>query len=202
MTRWAWAVAVLVLVAGCTDDKPKSGPPARAQLRKVSGSTIEIVPTEGQLPYCLVYTVSQKGIIRQLTMTRENRSIKCEAGRPIANTSFRVPTQEGPVKVYILFSDQRVQAGSIAQQIMDKQNQDRMTAMDFRLPGQAFIERLEFTPEEGGTPVTGAVVVPGGTVEPGTAGGTGGEAAGGAGPAAGGTPGDMDGGTPPGDAGT
>lgn len=202
MTRWSWAVAVLVLVAGCTDDKNKSGPPARAQLRKVSGSTIEIVPTEGQLPYCLVYTVSQKGIIRQLTMTRENRSIKCEAGRPIANTSFRVPTQEGPVKVYILFSDQRVQAGSIAQQIMDKQGQERMTAMDFRLPGQAFLERLEFTPEEGGTPVTGAVVDPSGEVQPGTANGTGGEEAGGTDPAAGGTPGDMDGGTPPGDAGT
>jgi hypothetical protein len=202
MTRWSWAVAVLVLVAGCTDDKNKGGPPARAQLRKVSGSTIEIVPTEGQLPYCLVYTVSQKGIIRQLTMTRENRSIKCEAGRPIANASFRVPTQEGPVKVYILFSDQRVQAGSIAQQIMDKQNQERMTAMDFRLPGQAFLERLEFTPEEGGTPVTGAVVAPSGEVEPGTASGTGGEGTGGTDPAAGGTPGDMDGGTPPGDAGT
>jgi len=201
MTRWTWAVAVLVLVAGCTDDKTKSGPPARAQVRKVSGSTMEIVPTEGQLPYCLVYTVSQKGIIRQLTMTRENRSIKCEAGRPIANTSFRVPMEEGPVKVYILFSDQRVQAGSIAQQIMDKQNQDRMTAMDFRLPGQAFLERLEFIPEEGGTPVTGGVVEPNGTVDPGTAGGTGGAAAGPTEPAAGGTPGAIGSGAPPGDSG-
>jgi hypothetical protein len=201
MTRWSWAVTVLVLVAGCTDDKNKSGPPARAQVRKVSGSTIEIVPTEGQLPYCLVYTVSQKGIIRQLTMTRENRSIKCEAGKPIANTSFRVPTQEGPVKVYILFSDQRVQAGSIAQQIMDKQGQERMTAMDFRLPGQAFIERLEFTPEEGGTPVTGGVVDPSGTVEPGTASGTGTDEAGGTAPAAGGAPENTGGGVPPADTG-
>jgi hypothetical protein len=200
MTRWAWAVAVLVLVSGCTDDKSKSGLPARAQVRKVSGATIEIVPAEGQLPYCLVYTVSQKGIIRQLTMTRENRSIKCEAGKPIANTSFRVPMEEGPVKVYILFSDQRVQAGSIAQQIMDKQNQDRMTAMDFRLPGQAFLERLEFTPEEGGTPVTGGVVEPNGTVEPGAA-GTGGAEAGATEPAPGGTPGAIGSGAPPGDSG-
>ncbi len=200
MTRWPWVMAVLVLGAGCTDDKGKGGPPSRAQLRKVSGSTIEIVPTEGQLPYCLIYTVSQKGIIRQLTMTRENRSIKCEAGKPIANTSFRVPTQEGPVRVYVFFSDQRVQAGSVAQQLMEKQGQERMTAMDFRLPGQAFVEMLEFTPEEGGTPITGEVVTPGGTGEAGTAGGT--DEAGGAEEAAGGAPAGMDGGSSPGDAGT
>ncbi|HVG63223.1 MAG TPA: hypothetical protein VNA24_31960 [Hyalangium sp.] len=198
MTRWSWAVAVLVLVAGCTEDKSKSGPPARAQLRKVSGSTIEVVPAEGQLPYCLVYTVSQNGIIRQLTMSRENRSVKCEAGKPISNTSFRVPTQEGPVKVYVLFSDQRVHAGSIAQQIVDKQGQERMTAMDFRLPGQAFLERLDFTPEEGGTPIIGEVVAPNGTEEPGAGEGEADVAAEGTG----GAPGDMDGGTPPGDAGT
>jgi hypothetical protein len=191
MTRWSWAVAVLVLVAGCTEDKSKSGPPARAQLRKVSGSTIEIVPTEGQLPYCLVYTVSQKGIIRQLTMTRENRSIKCDAGKPVANASFRVPTQEGPVKVYIFFSDQRIQAGSVAQQLVDIQGRERMTAMDFRLPGQAFVEMLEFTPEEGGTPVVGEVVTPGAEDE-----------AGGTEEGAGGAPTDMDGGTPSGDGGT
>jgi hypothetical protein len=184
----------LALGLACTDGQPKSGPPARAQLRKVSGSTVEVVPTEGQLPYCLVYTVSQKGIIRQLTMTRENRSIKCEAGKPIANTSFRVPTQEGPVKIYIFFSDQRVQAGSVAQQLMEKQNQVRMTAMDFRLPGQAFVEMLEFTPEEGGTPVIGEVVAP--SSETGT------HAAGGAGKGVGGAPANMDGGTPTGDAGT
>jgi hypothetical protein len=201
MTRWPWAVAVLVLGVACTDDKSKSGPPARSQLRKVSGSAIEIVPTEGQLPYCLVYTVSQKGVIRQLTMTRENRSIKCAAGKPIANASFRVPTQEGPVKVYIFFSDQRIQAGSVAQQIMDVQNKERMTAMDFRLPGQAFVEMLEFTPEEGGTPIIGEVVTPG-EDEPGTAGATGMDKAGGAEEETGGAPAGMDGSTPMADGGT
>ncbi|KFE60991.1 hypothetical protein [Hyalangium minutum] len=167
MTRWPWAVAVLALTAGCTQDN-KQAPPTRAQLRKVSGSTMEIVPSEGQLPYCLVYTVSQKGVIRQLTMTRENRSIKCDSGRPVANASFRVPAQEGPVKVYVFFSDQRVQAGSVAQQLFELQGRPRVTAMDFRLPGQAFVEMLEFIPEEGEQPVTGGVVSPAGEVEPGT----------------------------------
>lgn len=193
MTRWPWAVAVLALGAGCTDE-PRSGPPARAQLRKVSGSTMEIVPTEGQLPYCLVYTMSQKGVIRQLTMTRENRSIKCDAGKPVAHTSFRVPVQEGPVKVYIFFSDQRIQAGSVAQQLVEMQGRERMTAMDFRLPGQAFLEVLEFTPEEGGAPITGTVVAPGGEPPPEANGAT--EAG-----EAGGVEADSDGGTPPEEAG-
>jgi hypothetical protein len=196
MTRWPWAVAVLALVAGCTQDS-KQGPSARAQIRKVSGSTMEIVPSDGQLPYCLVYTVSQKGVIRQLTMTRENRSIKCDPGRPIANASFRVPTQEGPVKVYVFFSDQRVQAGSVAQQLFELQGRPRVTATDFRLPGQAFVEMLEFTPEEGDAPVTGGVVTPAGEVE----GAPEGEA-GAVEEMTGGAPPDTDGGTPATDGGT
>jgi hypothetical protein len=201
MTRWAWAVAVLALGVGCTKEGTQ-GPPARAQIRKVSGSTMEVVPTEGQLPYCLLYTVSEKGIIRQLTMTRENRSIKCDSGRPIANTSFRVPVQEGKVKVYIIFSDQRIQAGSVAQQLYELRDRPRVTGMDFRLPGQAFVEMLEFAPEEGGAPVTGGVVEAGGDVAegaPATAEGAGGDAmeqTGGAGAAG------ADAGTPAGDAGT
>lgn len=193
MTRWPWAVAVLALGAGCTKGG-NDGPPARAEVRRVSGSTMEVVPRDGQLPYCLLFTVSQKGIIRQLTMTRENRSIKCESGRPIANTSFRVPTQEGMVKVYVIFSDQRIQAGSVAQQLYELRERPRVTGMDFRLPGQAFVEQLEFAPEEGGAPVTGGVIGAGGEVAEGADGTT----EEGAEPA----PMEADGGAPGGDAGT
>jgi hypothetical protein len=169
MKRWAWAVAVMVVAAGCTQND-KAAPPARAQIRKVSGATMEVVPNEGQFPYCLLFTVSEKGIIRQLTMTRENRSIKCDPGRPIANTSFRVPTQEGKVKVYIIFSDQRIQAGSVAQQLYELRDRPRVTGFDFRLPGQASVESLEFIPEEGGAPVTGGVIGAGGELANGEAG--------------------------------
>jgi hypothetical protein len=199
MKRWLWAVAVVALGAGC--NKGNEANHSRAQVRKVSGATMEVVPNDGQLPYCLLYTVSQKGIIRQLTMTRENRSIKCDANRPIANTSFRIPVEEGTVKVYIIFSDQRIQAGSVAQQLFELQGRDRVTGMDFRLPGQAFVEMLEFTPEEGGTPVTGGVVGAGGEVAPGGNGtaaadeGGSTEQMGGSGTAG------TDGGTPAGDAG-
>lgn len=158
MTRWMRAVAVVALGAvGCTQQQ-KPAVTARAELRMVSGSTMEIIPKEGQYPYCMLFTVSEKGIIRQLTMTRENRSIKCDAGKRIYNSSFRVPVEEGKVRAYIIFSDQRVQAGSVAQQLYDLRDKQRLTAMDFRLPGSVAVEMLEFTPQPGGEPVTGAVV--------------------------------------------
>jgi hypothetical protein len=91
-------------------------------------------------------------------MTRENRSIKCDAGKRIYNSSFRVPVEEGKVRAYIFFSDQRINAGSVAQQLYDLRDKPVVTAMDFRLPGAVTVETLEFTPKAGGDPVTGAVV--------------------------------------------
>lgn len=158
MTRWISAVAVVALGAvGCQQEQ-KPASPARAELKAVSGSTVEIIPKEGQHPYCMLFTVSEKGIIRQLTMTRENRSIKCDAGKRIYNSSFRVPVEEGKIRAYIFFSDQRIQAGSVAQQLYDLRDKQRVTAMDFRLPGSVAVEMLEFSPKAGGEPVTGAVV--------------------------------------------
>ena len=158
MTRWMRAVAVVALGAvGCTQEQ-KPAVARRAELKMVSGSTMEVIPSPGQYPYCMLFTVSEKGIIRQLTMTRENRSIKCDAGKRIYNSSFRVPVEEGKVKAYIFFSDQRIQAGSVAQQLYDLRDKPRLSAMDFRLPGSVSVEMLEFTPQPGGEPVTGAVV--------------------------------------------
>ncbi len=158
MTRWTGAVAVVALMsAGCKQEQP-STVATRAELKTMGGSTVEFIPKEGQHPYCLLYTVSEKGVIRQLTMTRENRSIKCDAGKPIYNSSFRVPVEEGKVRAYIFFSDQRINAGSVAQQLFDLRDKPKLTAMDFRLPGSVSVETLEFMPQAGGEPVTGAVV--------------------------------------------
>ncbi|HYO58242.1 hypothetical protein [Archangium sp.] len=158
MSRWMSAVAVVALGAvGCQQEQ-KPAVPTRAELKTLSGSTVEIIPKEGQHPYCMLFTVSEKGVIRQLTMTRENRSIKCDAGKRIYNSSFRIPVEEGKVRAYIFFSDQRIQAGSVAQQLYDLRDKTRLTAMDFRLPGAVAVETLEFTPQPGGEPVPGAVV--------------------------------------------
>lgn len=171
MKRWSVVLAAVALCAGCSgknDDRP-----ARAQLRKTGAATVEVVPSEGQLPYCMLYTVSEKGVIRQLTLTRENRSIKCDPNRPVANTSFRIPAQEGKVRMYIFFSDERIPAGPVAQQLYDLRGQDRINAMDLRLPGRVFVETLEFSPEEAAPPVTGGVVGAGGELVDGGSNGNG-----------------------------
>ncbi|TSC32129.1 hypothetical protein [Corallococcus sp. Z5C101001] len=163
MTRWTGLLTVLALGAACTDTKPPERV-ARAQVKRTGPATMEVVPSAGQLPYCMLFTMSEKGVIRQLTLTRENRSIRCDANRPVANTSFRVPVQEGKVRLYVFFSDDRVPAGSVAQQLYDLRDRERVTAMDLRLPGRVFVETLEFVPEAGEPEQTGGVVGAGGVV--------------------------------------
>ena len=110
------SLLLALVVVGCP------APPEvkhKAELRNVSGSTIQVVPAEGQLPYCLVFTISEGKVVRQLTMNRDNKSVKCEAGQPIGNVSFRVPKEEGKVRVLVFFSDRRLNAGSLAQQIYE-----------------------------------------------------------------------------------
>jgi hypothetical protein len=174
MKRWSVVLAVSTVLALCGScDGKKTDRPARAQLRKTGAALVEVIPSEGQLPYCMLYTVSEKGIIRQLTLTRENRSIRCDPNRPVANTSFRIPVQEGKVRMYIFFSDDRIPAGPVAQQLYDLRGQERINAMDLRLPGRVFVETLEFSPEESAPPVTGAVVGSHGEVDAGTSNGNG-----------------------------
>jgi hypothetical protein len=163
-TRVAVLLAVMAVgVAACNEAKPPEKT-VRAKVKRTGPATMEVIPTEGQLPYCMLFTMSEKGVIRQLTLTRENRSIRCEAGRPVANNSFRVPVQEGKVRVYVFFSDDRVPAGSVAQQLYDLRDRERVTAMDLRLPGRVFVEMLDFTPETGEPETVGGVVGAGGVV--------------------------------------
>ena len=149
MTRWTGLLTVMALSAAfvsCDDAKPPAKR-ARALVKRTGPATMEVIPTEGQLPYCMLFTMSEKGVIRQLTLTKENRAIRCDANQPVANTHFRVPVQEGKVRVYVFFSDERVAANAVARQLYDLRDHERITAMDLRLPGRIFMETLEFTPE-------------------------------------------------------
>ncbi|NOK16941.1 hypothetical protein [Corallococcus carmarthensis] len=152
MTRWTGLLLVMTLGAGiasCDDAKPPPAKVTRAMVKRTGPATMEIIPGEGQLPYCMLFTTSEKGVIRQLTLTREKRSIRCNANRPVANTSFRVPVQEGKVRVYVFFSDEPVPTNWVAQQLYELRDRERITSMDLRLPGRIFVETLEFTPETG-----------------------------------------------------
>jgi len=172
--------ALAALVVGCP-----AAPEAKrkAELRNVGGSTIQVIPSEGQHPFCLVFTISEGKVVRQLTMNRDNKSVKCEAGQPIGNVSFRVPKEEGKVKVLVFFSDRRLNAGSLAQQIYELASEGKQFyPYDLRLEGDVKVETLEFEPSEDVPTVSGEPVGKGGTV----AGEDGGTSDGGASPKDGG----------------
>lgn len=144
MRRAVLLLALLVL--GCSQ-KPPPPAPARVQLVQKGPASIELVPLEGQPPYCLVFTVAEHGPIRHLTMLEDKRSPDCPAGMPILNTPFRIPVREGKVKIYVIFSDRFLESDSIAAQMDDLVSQKQaITAMDLRAPGSVVLETLEFTP--------------------------------------------------------
>ncbi|HVP62598.1 MAG TPA: hypothetical protein VMT11_18715 [Myxococcaceae bacterium] len=153
-SRQVVAGAVLALLAGCT----RSGSPThRVELRRISGDTVQIVPSEGQMPYCLVFTHSGKGVVRQLTMSKNNVSVKCGPGEPVLGQAYRIPAEEGPVKIHIFFSDQRLEAASVANQLGDMASPS-FNPIDFRMPGNVVVETIDFIPSETNEPIPGALV--------------------------------------------
>ena len=152
-------VGLLMATAAC--EKPSSATSnKRASIARTGGTTFEIIPAEGQYGYCLAYTVSRSGLTRQLTMSRSNQSYECAAGRPIGGHPYKMPLNEGPVRVFVFFTSQPVNAASVSQQILDATDRQALTLMNMRLPGQAHLEVLDFTPEEDIAPTVGALVEP------------------------------------------
>lgn len=150
-------VALIVGTMSC-EKSASSAPAKRAQISRTGGTTFEIIPTEGQYGYCLAYTVSRSGLTRQLTMSRNNLSYECAAGRPVGGHAYKMPLNEGPVRVYVFFTSQAVNAATISQQILDATDRQALTLMNMRLPGQANLEVLDFTPEEDVAPQIGGLV--------------------------------------------
>ncbi len=163
MRSGAWLLAMAWLT-GCPEPR---GPTTRVALQKLTGASFELVPSEGQLPHCLVFTTSSNGVIRQLTMSRENQSYPCPAGKPIGGHPYRVPLEEGAVKVQVLFTSQKVNAASVAQQLLDLKDRPAITSMDLRLPGNAAIETIAFTPVAEEAPSVGGVIGAGGVTDAG-----------------------------------
>lgn len=156
-------LAVVCSVAAC--EAPKTDQTPRAELKKLTGNTFELVPAEGQYPYCLAFTQSQAGVMRQLTMTHENKSMRCVAGEPIGKVSYRVPINEGRVKVHIFFSDQKLDAGSIARQLYEHKGDPSFNPLDLRLPGSVFVHSIPFTPTQEDVAKVGGEIGAGGEIQ-------------------------------------
>lgn len=146
MTRGLMAVGVSCCVV-CSCAKAPELPMERVALRSLDNERFELIPSPGQLPYCLVYSVSSQGVTRQMTMSAQNVSFECPAGLPIGGHPFRVLPAEGEVAVHVLFSSQPVQAASLTQQLMELGQRQQLSAMDFRVPGALAIQTLKFAPQ-------------------------------------------------------
>ena len=144
-------LAALGLLVACAEEK-KVETGGRVILKRLTGTSFELVPAEKQHPNCLVFTISANAVIRQLTMSRDNVSYSCPSGKPIGGHSYRVPLEEGTVKVHVLFSSQRVNAASVAQQLLDLRDRPQISSIDLRLPGNATIETVTFVPEDDAPP--------------------------------------------------
>ena len=156
------AVAVALLLGlGCSPSTPPA-PVPKVILHRTGGTTFQLLPAEGQLEHCLAYTVSQRGTLRLLTMSRKNESYHCPPGKPVGNHVYRVPLNEGPVKVIVLFSSTELNAGSVSQQLLELPNPRALKTMELRLPGSANVETLDFTPEEDVAPTEGTALGAGG----------------------------------------
>jgi hypothetical protein len=76
----------------------------------------------------------------------------------MGRTTYRIPADEGPVKVHIFFSDQRLDASSVAQQIAESVGTPDFNPVNFRLPGRVYVETLEYVPTDEPQPTVGTVV--------------------------------------------
>lgn len=155
---------LLAGAVGC--EKSPVVPQTRAAINRTGGTTFEIVPAAGQFPNCLAFTVTKNGLTRQLTMSHSNQSFQCAAGRPVAGHSYKVPLSEGPVKVYVFFTSQAVNAALVAQEILEARDRQGISAMDLRLPGNVVLEVIDFVPEEDTEPELGHLLHRDGGVEP------------------------------------
>jgi hypothetical protein len=137
-----FAVSLGICLFGC-DNKPAAV--HRVDIRKLSGDLVELVPKEGNPPYCLAYSIAEKGTIRQLTMNEKNDSFECPASEPIGKATYRIPKAEGKAKIFVIFTDQKVAATTISTQISDL-GRPSFSALDLRVPGKAVSDVVEYEP--------------------------------------------------------
>jgi len=96
-------------------------------------------------------------VVRQLTMSKTNVSVKCPAGEPVLGLTYRIPVEEGPVKIHVFFSDQRLEAASVANQLNEMASPS-FNPIDFRMPGKVVVDTIDFIPTESNEPKPGTLV--------------------------------------------
>jgi hypothetical protein len=121
--------------------------PPRAVLRG-EGGTYSVVPTAGQLPFCLVIEV-QETAARSLVAGEDGQSVDCDAGKVLG--PWKLPAKNDPFRALVVFSDKRLRGDTVALQIREQLTLNPkvpVSSMDLRAPGQITIEALDVRPAE------------------------------------------------------
>jgi hypothetical protein len=134
------------LLWGCKSGP--SQPTERIELRKLGGELIELWPLAGLPPNCLVFSISQGGVVRQLTKNAEGTSVGCPPGQAIGGHPFQIPGREGKVRIYAIFSDQKLAADPIAEQVVEHGKKADFSVLDLRAPGRLVTDMVQFVPDE------------------------------------------------------
>jgi hypothetical protein len=150
------AAAAAGLVSACAKPTPQPFQ-HRLEVHAVTGNTVQFIPAADQLPYCLIFTQSEKGVTRQMTMTQSNQSVTCPKGEPVLGQRFRIPVDEGTVHVRVLFSDQRLQAAEVAEQVVSMSD-PAFDPINLRLPGRVLFDSVDYVPLEEAPPVVGEIL--------------------------------------------
>jgi hypothetical protein len=116
------------------------------EVKAVGPASIELIPAAGLPPYCLVFTLAERGPVRQLTPLDPNEAIPCPAGAPIGDTRYRIPRMEGKVQIYLVFADRPIEGHPVAVQLRELGGKPGFSAMDLRAPGNVRLETATFTP--------------------------------------------------------
>ena len=104
-----WLFGCFLLVVGSCNQRAQPTV-QHVELRKTERESLELVPVAGTPSYCLVFSIAESGVVRQLTMNADDASTHCEPGKPIGGQPFRIPAHEGKVRIYTIFSDQKLAA--------------------------------------------------------------------------------------------
>lgn len=146
-TRSLLLLAGLSLLLAACKDRPDPVTPPRAVLHG-EGGQYSIVPTAGQLPYCLVVE-TRDGAARSLVTGEDGQSADCDAGKTLG--PWKLPVKDDPFRTFVIFSDRRLKGDTIALQIRELLAGTpgaAITPMDLRAPGQVTVVTMDVRPKE------------------------------------------------------
>jgi hypothetical protein len=147
--RGHWvSLALLLVMCKKNDTVKESSRLNRVALTRIDREQFALVPSEGQHPYCIVYSVSERGLIRQLTMPEDDQSLGCPANQPIGGTTYRVPAIDGKTRLFFLMSSTPLKVSSVTRQLLEVKDKSGLNVFDFRLPGAATLDVVTFDPSE------------------------------------------------------